>query len=205
MLRQLWSMSFARLYFVAGFVPQLESSHPDVVEEMLASSTQMFPIGTDGVCRSGKSGSMQWAPRVSSAQLTEGFALHNHGASTTAAVSVGLADAFITYGQPYCAELPAAMLELIKAEPDGALGQTYQRYVRTALLPGVRFLAEIMQVHGATIGATPTGNFWIFCLLGVVIAKSASCAHNFQPTSISQCLRRMAIGDVAKRKVPCPT
>eukprot|EP01052_Picozoa_sp_SAG31_P087114 SAG31_NODE_48057_length_199_cov_69.540000_1_plen_27_part_10 len=27
------------------------------------------------------------------------------------------------------------MLELIKAEPDGAVGQSYRRYVRMALLP----------------------------------------------------------------------
>ena len=42
---QLQSISFARSYFVTGIVPQLESSHPDVVDEMLASSTQIFPIG----------------------------------------------------------------------------------------------------------------------------------------------------------------
>eukprot|EP01052_Picozoa_sp_SAG31_P052290 SAG31_NODE_12841_length_911_cov_79.574416_3_plen_29_part_01 len=29
--------------------------------------------------------------------------------------------------------MPAAMLELIKAEPDGAVGQSYRRYVRMAL------------------------------------------------------------------------
>eukprot|EP01052_Picozoa_sp_SAG31_P063112 SAG31_NODE_22062_length_534_cov_3.443678_1_plen_82_part_10 len=69
---QLWSIVMARASFVASSVVDLESNHPDVAEEMLASSVQMFPIGADGVCRS-RSGGVQWAPRVSAAQLTEAF------------------------------------------------------------------------------------------------------------------------------------
>eukprot|EP01052_Picozoa_sp_SAG31_P083575 SAG31_NODE_43754_length_265_cov_1.722892_1_plen_68_part_01 len=49
--------------------------------------------------------------------------------------------------------MPAAMLELIRAEPDGAVGRSYQRYVRMALLPGIRLVGEILRQHGATVGA----------------------------------------------------
>eukprot|EP01052_Picozoa_sp_SAG31_P065257 SAG31_NODE_24083_length_489_cov_2.030769_2_plen_53_part_01 len=49
---QLWSISNVRTSFIGSSVVDLESNHPDVVEEMLASSVQMFPIGVDGVCRS---------------------------------------------------------------------------------------------------------------------------------------------------------
>eukprot|EP01052_Picozoa_sp_SAG31_P046233 SAG31_NODE_8755_length_1393_cov_3.658423_2_plen_36_part_01 len=35
----------ARISFVGSTVVDLESNHPDVVEKMLASSVQMFPIG----------------------------------------------------------------------------------------------------------------------------------------------------------------
>eukprot|EP01052_Picozoa_sp_SAG31_P015311 SAG31_NODE_981_length_10558_cov_2.972273_2_plen_186_part_00 len=151
-MAQLGSIIGARNSFVGSTVADLESNHPDVVEEMLASSVRMFPIGADGVCRS-RSGNVRWVPRVSAAQLTEAFGLINCGCGSAAAASIALADAFLTFGEPYCAEMPAAMLELIKAEPDGAVGQSYRRYVRMALLPVVRLVGEILRQHGATIGA----------------------------------------------------
>eukprot|EP01052_Picozoa_sp_SAG31_P060677 SAG31_NODE_19827_length_590_cov_2.252546_1_plen_131_part_01 len=129
---QLWPIAYARGAFVGSTFAYLESNHPDVVEEMLASSVQMFPIGVDGVCRS-RSGTVVWAPRVSAAQLTEVFGSHNYGHGSAAAASIAGADSALTWGEPYCAEMPAAMLELIKAEPDGAVGQSYRRYVRMAL------------------------------------------------------------------------
>ena len=150
---QVWSIVLARASVVGSSVVDLESSHPDVVEEMLASSVQLFPIGADGVCRSVRSGTVRWAPRVSAAQLTEAFRYTSHAQGSAAAVSILSVDAALTWGEPYCAEMPAAMLELIKAEPDGAVGQSYRRYVRMALLPGIRLVGEILRQHGATIGA----------------------------------------------------
>eukprot|EP01052_Picozoa_sp_SAG31_P020335 SAG31_NODE_1523_length_8012_cov_39.769240_10_plen_181_part_00 len=157
---QLWSIFYARQSFVGSSVVDLESNHPDVVEEMLASSVQMFPIGADGVCRS-RSGNVRWAPRVSAAQLTEVFEVYIHGFGSAAAVSILGGDSALTLGEPYCAEMPAAMLELIKAEPDGAVGQSYRRYVRMALLPGVRLVGEILRQHGATIGAPACFGDWL--------------------------------------------
>eukprot|EP01052_Picozoa_sp_SAG31_P002830 SAG31_NODE_102_length_25175_cov_10.778553_22_plen_164_part_00 len=150
---QLWSIIVARASFVSSSVVDLESNHPDVVEEMLASSVKFHPIGVDGACRSSRSGTVHWAPRVSAAQLTEVFAFYNRGSGSAAAASIATADGALTWGEPYCAEMPAAILELIKAEPDSAVGQRYRRYVRMALLPGIRLVGEIVQQHGATIGA----------------------------------------------------
>ena len=149
---QLWSIGYARLSFVGSSVVDLERNHPDVVEEMLASSVQIFPIGVDGMCRN-RSGRVQWAPRVSAAQLTEVFGYIQYGLGSAAAASIAIADFALTMGEPLCAEMPAAMLELIKAEPDGAVGLSYRRYVRMALLPGIRLVGEILRQHGATIGA----------------------------------------------------
>eukprot|EP01052_Picozoa_sp_SAG31_P061274 SAG31_NODE_20369_length_576_cov_1.475891_1_plen_129_part_10 len=129
-MAQLMSIVTGRQSFVGSTVADLESNHPDVVEEMLAGSVQMFPIGVDGVCRSTRSGRVQWAPRVSAAQLTEVFGSVGYGYGSAAAVSIAVADSALTWGEPFCAEMPAAMLELIKAEPDGAVGQSYRRYVR---------------------------------------------------------------------------
>ena len=119
---------------------------------MLAFSVKIFPIGMDGMCRS-RAGKVRWAPRVSVAQLTEVFGYTDYGYGSAAAASIARAATMLTLGEPYCAEMPAAMLELIKAEPDGVVGQSYRRYVRMALLPGIRLVGEILRQHGATIGA----------------------------------------------------
>eukprot|EP01052_Picozoa_sp_SAG31_P013554 SAG31_NODE_817_length_11849_cov_6.737362_6_plen_153_part_00 len=148
---QLQSVIVSRHSFINSIVMQMQSSHADLVEEMLAYSTQLFPIGSDGVCRN-MSGRVQWAPRVSTAQLTETFEYFYRGAETAACMSVSGADGASVFGQPYCAELPAAILELIKAEPDSAIGQSYQRYARMELLPKFRLAAETLRLHGATIG-----------------------------------------------------
>ena len=152
LMLQLWSIVAARYSFVGSSVVDLESNHPDVVEEMLASSVELVPIDVDGMCRS-RSGRLQWAPRVSAAQLTEVFGYYGYGMGSAAAASIAVADSVLTWGEPYCAEMPAAMLELIRAEPDGAVGQSYRRYVRMALLPLIRLVGEILRQHGATIGA----------------------------------------------------
>ena len=94
-----------------------------------------------------------WALRVSAAQLTEAFSMYGHGYGSAAAASISGGDGALTVGEPHCAEMPAAMLELIKAEPDGAVDQSYRRYVRMALLPAIRLVGEILRQHGAPIGA----------------------------------------------------
>ena len=43
--------------------------------------------------------------------------------------------------QPFTAELPAAILAVVRAEPSGALGLSYRRYALTVLVPGVRQVA----------------------------------------------------------------
>eukprot|EP01052_Picozoa_sp_SAG31_P042178 SAG31_NODE_6613_length_1950_cov_5.966541_1_plen_225_part_00 len=100
---QLWSITYARHSFVGSSVVDLESNHPDVVEEMLASSVKLFPVGVDGVCRSRRSGNVHWAPRVSAAQLIEGFGYFGYGYGSAAAASIALADTMLTLGEP---ELP---------------------------------------------------------------------------------------------------
>eukprot|EP01052_Picozoa_sp_SAG31_P026303 SAG31_NODE_2374_length_5842_cov_18.784433_3_plen_201_part_00 len=194
---QLWSIAAARVSFVGSTVADLESNHPDVVEEMLASSVQILPIGADGMCRSRRSGAVQWAPRVSAAQLTEAFGYYGYGLGSAAAYSIAFADGALTLGEPYCAEMPAAMLELIKAEPDGAVGQSYRRYVRMALLPLIRLVGEILRQHGATIGAPA-------CLCDCPPQHCCSEWPTVQTTSNPHTVTcRVASVDVAEGEVSC--
>eukprot|EP01052_Picozoa_sp_SAG31_P052289 SAG31_NODE_12841_length_911_cov_79.574416_2_plen_100_part_00 len=99
-MAQLWSISYARMSFVGSSVVDLESNHPDVVEEMLASAVQILPIGADGMCRS-RSGTLQWTARVSAAQLTEVFGYHGYGCGSAAAASIASVDFALTFGEPF--------------------------------------------------------------------------------------------------------
>ena len=141
----------ARQSFVADTVHQMESSHPDAVGEMLAHAASMFVIGPDGAGRSLNSGRVHWMPRLASAQLTGAFAERSWGYPSAAAMAIAPADSYTTITQPYCAELPAAILEIVAAESSSAIGLSYQRYIRTTYLPAVRRIAAVLREHAAAI------------------------------------------------------
>ena len=132
---ELPAITTARQSFVIDTVFQMESSHPDAVGAMLAHAAFMFVVGPDGAARTAGSGTVYWKPRLASAQITEAFAERTWGFPSAAAFAVGVADAFTAMSQPYCAELPAAVLEIVAAEPSSAIGMGYKRYVRSAYLP----------------------------------------------------------------------
>ena len=117
-----FAISAARGTFVADTVHQMESSHPSVVVEMLAHAAFMFVVGPNGTARSAGSGKVHWKPRLASAQITEAFPERNWGFPSAAASVISSADVAITFGQPYCAELPATVLEIVAAEPSSAIG-----------------------------------------------------------------------------------
>ena len=54
-------------------------------------------------------------------------------------------------------QLPAAILEIVLDTPSSALGLTYRRYIKTAFLPGIRRVAELLRAHSATIEVSDTG------------------------------------------------
>ena len=82
---------------------QMESSHPEVVAELLVHAAAMFPVGPDGKVRSVRSGKTYWQPRLASAQMTEAFSDNGWGAPSAAAECCRRVDAALALGQPYCA------------------------------------------------------------------------------------------------------
>ena len=93
---------------------------------------------------------MALVERDGDSHLTEAFSNHSLGSPSAAAASIGAVDAYTTFSQPYDAELPAAAI-LVAAEPSGAVGLSYRRYVKSTLLPGIRRVAAILRSHAATI------------------------------------------------------
>ena len=76
-------------------------------------------------------------------------------APSAAAVMIWLADALGKYAQPYCFELPQAILNIVAAEPAGAVAESYRRYMRTVLVPQVETAANLLTAHAATIEWPP--------------------------------------------------
>ena len=52
---------------------------------------------------------------------------------------------------PDVVQLPAAILEIVLDTPSSVLGLTYRRYIKTAFLPGIGRVAELLRAHSATI------------------------------------------------------
>ena len=122
----------------------------EVVAEMLAFSTVAYPIGTNGKVTSAGSGSVHWDPDPP-AQLTRNFGFINFGLRSAAAVSIRNVDIVHTWQQPYCDELPQAILDVVPANPTGSIANSYRRYIRTVWVPGVQHVADVLHAHSAVI------------------------------------------------------
>ena len=58
----------------------MESSHPEVVAEMLVhAAAMMVVVSPDGKVRSARTGATKWQPRSASAQMTEAFPENDWG------------------------------------------------------------------------------------------------------------------------------
>ena len=62
-----------------------------------------------------------------------------------------MVNAILTFAKPYCDELPQAILDIVAAEPTGAIAHSYRRYIRTVWVPGVQHVAELLKAHSAVI------------------------------------------------------
>ena len=87
--------------------------------------------------------------------------------------------------------LPAAIMNVVKEEPGGAVGLSYRRYVKSALLPAVRRVADLLRNHAATIEVSDG-------------RTSMSLVHTLYPLLIvpAACKLHVAVGGVANGEVP---
>ena len=140
-----------RMSFLSNTLSQMESSHPQAVADMIAFAAPSFDIRSNGTVRTMNTGKEVWKPRLATAQLVETFGNQTLGAPSAAALAIGAADYYSHLSQPFCALLPAAVLEVVRNEPSGDVGLSYRRYVKTALLPSVQHVAKLLRIYAATI------------------------------------------------------
>jgi hypothetical protein len=146
----LYSLMHTRYCYVADTVFEMEASHPEAVAEMLAFSATMFPVGADGKVTSAQTGTMYWDPSLPT-QLTRTFENEMLAMPSAAACSARIVDVVLCNAQPFCTELPQAILNVVAAEPTGVIAQSYRRYIRTVWVPGVQHVAELLKAHSAVI------------------------------------------------------
>ena len=143
---------YARCSYVREAVFSLETSHPEAVEQMMPFGNILFQVEPDGKVyrESSTSGrTLWWAPQ--GGQLTELWAGDKHMARSGASWAIQNADGWGTMTQPYCAEAPAAILDIVRSEPAGAIAVSYRRYIKTVWLPEAERVAECLRKHAAVI------------------------------------------------------
>ena len=116
----LWSVCQVRRAYLYDALFEIESSHPEVVADMVSLAAPIVAIGEDGVARSTRSGNVHWDPAIAKrAQLTKAVGSDYHGAPSAASIAITNADVLYVLQHPFVDVLPRGLLEVISAEPTG--------------------------------------------------------------------------------------
>eukprot|EP01052_Picozoa_sp_SAG31_P069218 SAG31_NODE_28040_length_416_cov_0.854890_1_plen_125_part_01 len=82
------SISVVRKAYLYDALFEIESSHPEVLAEMVSLAAPIVAIGEDGVARSTRSGNVHWDPAIAKrAQLTKAFGTDYYAALSAASVA----------------------------------------------------------------------------------------------------------------------
>eukprot|EP01052_Picozoa_sp_SAG31_P040368 SAG31_NODE_5828_length_2306_cov_1.451744_2_plen_370_part_00 len=154
-LNDLGAMTLARLSMLQKLVGSLEASHPDVVKQMLSIADGVLSkLNPDSTVTSTSSGRLLWKPN-SAAKLTRAMVDYQLTAPTGAACLVGTHDTFLSFSEPFCFEMPTAVLDIINFEPTGEIAETYRGYARHTVMPLLLRVAETLRKHAAYVELPP--------------------------------------------------
>eukprot|EP01052_Picozoa_sp_SAG31_P042184 SAG31_NODE_6617_length_1950_cov_1.607780_1_plen_181_part_00 len=146
-----------RKAFLYDAVFALESSHPEVVAEMLTLGSHIVAVGPDGVARSAGSGNVHWNPAVVNRRsLTRSAGVYYHGARSAASIAIANADSLFLMQNAYTDVLPRKLLEVVVAEPNSPAAEHYRRWIQTCFIVETRRVAEILIAHTGVVDWPPT-------------------------------------------------
>eukprot|EP01052_Picozoa_sp_SAG31_P040637 SAG31_NODE_5934_length_2251_cov_16.050651_2_plen_217_part_00 len=153
----LFAIGEARRAYLFDAVPQLESSNPELVSEMLSMIEQMVAVGPDGIARSKRSGNVHWDPAVATqAKLTHNYGIMSLAARSAAASAIGNSDFVYTMQNPFVALAPQGLLDSISAESQSPIAARYRRYIETTFLPLATEIAKILSSTRASTVEWPS-------------------------------------------------
>ena len=70
---------------------------------------------------------------------------------------IAVVDILSTIVRSLCAVLPIAIIDVgVKEEPGGAVWLSYRRFIKSALLPAVHRVAELLRKHAAIVEVSCT-------------------------------------------------
>jgi hypothetical protein len=137
-------------------VVELEQTAPQIVTDMLDKAAPMVIMSADGTqVRSKSSGSIFWDSKTRPKGLTSVHAGVMPAFQSAAACAIALVDVITSYSQPFCQELPTAILDFMSAEPTSELAQHFRLYARHELVPGMQRVAQILETHAAVMDLPP--------------------------------------------------
>eukprot|EP01052_Picozoa_sp_SAG31_P036389 SAG31_NODE_4534_length_3158_cov_2.074534_1_plen_637_part_00 len=152
-LNDLYAVTYARVPMVEKLVDTLELSHPNAVAEMLSFAT-VVKVQPDGTATSPSTGKLYWTPNRP-AELTRAMGSVSFEAPTGAAMVIAVQDFFTAFSQPFCCEMPTAILEIIGAEPAAEIPGTYRSYVRHTVMPLLQRVVDTLRNHAAHVELPP--------------------------------------------------
>eukprot|EP01052_Picozoa_sp_SAG31_P036409 SAG31_NODE_4540_length_3153_cov_3.328422_1_plen_501_part_00 len=152
-------MKNARYQFVSGMVPELEGVAPEAVAQMLEKSertTGQF-VNEKGQMVSKVRGRVLWdaAEARPDGLVTRAVTGPVLSCASAAASVLGMSDLFSWASQPYCRELPTAIIDHLAADPTVPLARHFRLHVCHSLLPAMRRVQELLDAHGAVVEGPP--------------------------------------------------
>lgn len=127
---------FGRHVCVQQIVGMLEASHPEVVEKMLSLSPG-YEIRLDGAVINHRTSRIKWSLKPSNV-LCRALRAMDEGAPSASGYIISAHDVYLILSQPFCTELPNAILDLIESDQAGYIAKLYRQHMQHTMLPCIR-------------------------------------------------------------------
>eukprot|EP01052_Picozoa_sp_SAG31_P067335 SAG31_NODE_26123_length_448_cov_0.630372_1_plen_121_part_00 len=101
---------------------ELEATHPEVLQAILAKLSPMFPTDEDGTLRT-TYGKAIWKPHDPDVLLRT-YNDYTFSYPTAASLKVAGAEFFHSFSAPFCSEIAQPMLDVIAATPTSGIAQS---------------------------------------------------------------------------------
>eukprot|EP01052_Picozoa_sp_SAG31_P039184 SAG31_NODE_5382_length_2572_cov_64.320259_2_plen_526_part_00 len=206
-LDEIQTLTVSRVFIVWEIVGRLEVSHPDAVKEMMSFANGVASeLRSDGTVVSCSSGNLYWTSKPPP-ELTRALAEHRFGAPTGAAEVISQHDTFVSVSQPYCFEMPSAILDIINAEPTGEIAELYRGYIRHVLMPLARRITDTLREYAAYL-ELPTKD-WLQKMFPKMGWRNYSNSRFFQTwLTHTECFERVmaewTVGNFASTRAGAP-
>ena len=64
-------------------------------------------------------------------------------------------DTYLVASQPFCSQIPDAILNIVASEPTGEIAEMYRGYVRHTLMPLMQRVADMLREYSAYMELPP--------------------------------------------------